>query len=846
MTQNKHEDIVLFDWKNCRFRSQRSSMTPGFLGDGEVTQAVNFRFDSGAMTVRYGTALDYASTGLSGTILGAVRNYLGAWVAMNDGGTTKVYQWGGSSWTEISDGTTRITGTSLVEFEFITEPIYTSVADFNDTNNVYVVWQNGVDVPRIRNAKAGGSYSSRLHQRLTEPKAVMCKAQFVPVQYFLTQGTLTHTNDGSGHVVFTAPSVSTGGKNLLLTCDTSATSSHYATTQFNSGNISFSSAPSQIQIVYKTSDEFIWSKLRVSLLTTGGTQYVLHDPTLNTFVKTVVIDDVYSMAIIDIDTVYDSSLTLVTTGLPTSTNFDRFSLKWADSSSPSASTTLNIYSITFGMAVRPSVQAKVAYFGSNSRSESRGVVCETQPMQLLKDVGGTPIPGLRLSGSPLATYRLKVYSHKRRSLSANATRLIAYIQTAAGEDFYQALQDPTDISSTDDSAIVQITVDSEDTILRTCPDEKYESIPIGSSMTIMGTRLVVGNARPPGAAASYGNGQVWLSDHDYKHRFSEVVRVAADGSSIAESAVAFKIANAQITAVKTIPAQLFGVDSVFVFSTTSVWSIHGSDSSTLSRPYKQSDYGTRAPRSIACWGGSLYYLDTYRQVRVMTGRDSGQVLSRMYVDDKLAGIPDARIPNVSAVFHDDRYYLAYTPSGSSLNENILIFDMRIQGWYTDSTSASIKYEILHAVEENTKRKIFFTHTDGKFYQHENSSATDDIGTAITARVKFREINADYLAAIYFGRVGMVADVASGKTFSVYRHAKQSTTSATASTLDIGTSTTGLNVVSRFDRNASTASNEDGRADLGLQVEVSGALASGTKVYKIWVEARLGGSVVDTA
>jgi len=847
MAQNVIQTINLFDQADNRYRTQRSGMTPGALQPGEVTQSTNLRYVDGTMTVRGGIVSDYATTGLgSGVIVGGVRNYLGSWVAVNVSGTVKVYQWGGSSWSEITDGTTRTTVTDPIEFEFITEPIYSDVADFDDTNNVYVVWQNGVDIPRIRNATAGGSYSSRLHQRLTEPLPSMCKAQFVPVQYFLTQGTLTRANDGSGHVAFTAPSVSTGGTNLLLTCDTSATTSHYATVRFDSGSISFSSSPSQAQFVYKSSDSFIWSKLRVELVTNAGTRYVILDPSLNTFVKTVTIDDVYSMVVIDIDTVYDSSLALVTTGLPTSTNFNMLRISWADSSSPSSSTTLNLYSITFGMGVPYGVQAKVAYFGSNSRSESRGVVCQTQAMPLLKDVGGTPIPNIRLAASPLASYRLKVLAHKRRSISQNATRLITYIQTSSGDDFYQVLADPTDISGMSDSEVITVNVDSTSTILRLSPDEKYESLPIGSGMAIAGTRLAVGNARPPGSSATSGNGQVWVSERNYMTRFSEVVRTTSTGEPIGDSATVYRIANAQITAIKTMPSINYGAEAVLAWSTTKVWSIGVADSSKSDEPKLQSEYGTRSPGSIATHMGQTFYLDTYRQVRILGGGMTGASPSATYIDDKLAGIPDARVKYVSAVFHDDRYYLAYTPSGSSYNENLLIYDKRYAGWSMDSTSASVKFEILLAVEENTKRKLFFFDTSGGIYQHENSSQATDAGTAITMAVTFRELFANYMSSVVVGRVGVVCDVQSGKTLSVYRNAKKSTTSATASTIDIGGNTTGSNIVTRWDRSASDASQIAGRGDAGIAVRITGALPSGTRIYQVMVEWRISGSIIDTA
>lgn len=836
--------VSLLSPQSVKALSLRSALDPSALADTEMTTLNNWRMDGRSASVRYGIALDKGATGLPASYEfrgGHIEpNDGGEWVAVYDTATTKVrvYQWDSNQWNELTDGTTRFNNGNYVTFQVVSEPIIPDIEDFDDPNNKYIIWQNGVELPRVRNTVYAG-YSTRLHQRFANPLPEMCKSQSVPLAYYLTQGTTTLTSSGGG-LTFTKPSVTTGGTKLLLTATTGATSGDHATVQFGTA-INFSETPRQIQIVYDSADSFIWSRMRLAIYD-GTTQYILYDPSENPEALVLIpIDDKYAVALIDIDTVYDTGLTLVSSGLPTGINFDRIRLQWQDVA-PAANTTISIYSITFGGGVRWGVQAGVAYFGDLSRAESRGVVCANVPNPLLKDVGGTPIPNTRLVASTAARYNLRVTTHKFSSLSANATRVVPYILTSAGYEFLQAAVDPYDMSSSSTREVIEILLKNEDTVSRSMPSEFHESVPIGTCMGHTGSRLVVGNARPADSTVTSGDGQVWLSAHEYPFRFSRVVTQYSNGEINPSSPVAVTVGSDEVTAVASVTNAYTGSDPIAVFTGQRVHRLEGSDASSLSRPYLASDYGTRSPNSITNYGRSLIYLGTDRQVRFL--HDPERALSLTFVEDKLRGIPDERVPHVSAAVFRDRYYLAITPLSDTANTQILIFDRRTGGWFSDSTSSTARFQRLITVVENDKQKLFFFSTNGGIYEHENGSATLDIGTEITAIMRFREIHVpNFLSNVSVDRVGVLCDKVAAKQVTIRRYLRRrGDVPHVSSIIDIGadrrTGETDDLQVNRYDRSSSSAAVEVGASDIGVSVQLEVAVPSGFTLKNVFAEVRV--------
>ena len=843
---------VLLDPKSVPFRGQVSSLDAASAdpSSGYVAQSVNFRWDGNKATVRYGMVSDKAAPVANGTFLGELRNSLGEWIAVADGGSTKIYQWdtAGGTWREISDATTRFTSTTLpVTFSIATVRVFPGVAGFSDTNNAYIVWQNGVELPRIRNAASNfsGTYTSKVHLRFDDPYPAASRCQPRPLNYFNTQSVTARTNDGGGTASSASTSYSGGGAYETVTFTTSASTSSWAKVQYT-GAIALSSAPSQLHIVFKSSDAFIFSRVRVSIFTGSGgtpasTEYVVYDPSTNSQALSIVeIDDVYSMAVFSLDTVYNTSLSVITTGFP-ATQVDAIKFNWRDSA-PAATTTLNVYYVGFGAGVRWGTEVKCAYWGDMSRAESRGVLCQTVEPPLLKEVGGTPIPNLRLAKSTVVRYRLTAYSTKREGLNSDATDIIWYIRTPGSLDFYQIDASPTSLTGYSSRDWVTHNIESEDVIPRIAPTEFYESIPIGSCMLALGDRLVVGNARPSdGSSVSSGNSEVWFSKAKYPWRFSQVVDTSETGEVFPDSAVTVSLDNTEVMRLVTISSANLGADPVIIFTTDGVYSADGSDASSYGRPFRTSPYGTRAPYSVAVDAGMIFYMDTFRQVRTIMGRADKGVVSRGVVDDKLSGIPDARISKVSGAIHEDKYYLAFTPNGASYNEQILIYDFRIQGWYTDSTaSTTVFFERLRAVEENSKRKLFFIGRQGTTYQHENSSATTDSGTAITARIRFLEVTEGFEKQVVIEDIVACADVTSSQKYiTTRRYPRTKTDTPNSGRIDLYNGTSGLTQVVRFDRDAGNAAAKPLTVpDMGVSVDIETDAPPGTSIYAIYAYGRV--------
>jgi hypothetical protein len=299
--------VPIFD-KKIKFRGQMSSVDTWLLGAGEYEQVLNFRTDDQTLRIRNGIVEDADTDGLPAdrTFLGGISHELGRWQAVGVGGKTEIYKWSGSAWVEITDATTRFPrATHQVDFTIVSEKVFAGVAEFSSSDNTYLMWQNGIDAPRIRNTSSSGSYTPRILSKFQPPPESMCKVRFIPTAFFNTQSISARTNSGGG--ISSATNTASGYTFERFSFTTSTTLGAHATVQFTSA-IALANTSKQMHVVFKSSDQFVWSRCRVSLITSAGTEYILYDPTLNVESRNIVpIDDTYSQLMLDISTIYDTS-----------------------------------------------------------------------------------------------------------------------------------------------------------------------------------------------------------------------------------------------------------------------------------------------------------------------------------------------------------------------------------------------------------------------------------------------------------------------------------------------------------------------------------------------------------
>lgn len=835
--------FFLFKSGEAPFRGQRSAMDPASLREGEAVQAVNFRFDGNKITGRYGMLIDRPAPVAGGVHLGSHKSSIGEWVAVAVSGATRVYQWNAftSAWVEITDATTRfVSTTQLVTFEIVTLSVFPDVAGFSDVNSNYVIFQNGTEVPRIRNTASDFvAYSTHLHNKFQPPYNSASKCQYRPLNYFNTQAIASRANSGGGVSSATA-AYSGGGSIEQFTFATTTTSGDNA--RITMPAIALSSTPSQLHFIFKSTDAFLLQKLRIIVQTAASgtpasTEYVLYDPATNPQALTIVpIDDVYSQAVISIETVYTTGLSVVSAGLP-ATSYSVFKLQYQSSAAVTASQTLELYYLGFGAAVQYGGQVACAYWGSGSRAESPGVVCEIVRSPYIAEIGGTPIKNLRIAESPLCYYRLTVWSTKREGLPTDATHIVWFLKAYQALDFKQIAANPTSLASYSSREWVTRNIETDAVIERVAPDALYESVPIGSCMATTGHRLVVGNARfHDGSSVAKGDGSVAFSANAYPLRFRRAVEFTTEGIAVSESPIVLQVASVPVIGLKTFSSGNLGSDPVIVFSAENVQSVDGSDASQFIRPYVISPEGTRSPWSIAASDQAIFYLDTNRQVRAIYGAYSKPITIEG-VDDKLAGIPDERISHVTAAVHNERLYLAFTPFESTSNEQLLIYDLRINGWYTDSTSSNLRWARLLGLEQGTKKKLFFSNEDGACYEHENNAATTDNGQAITCRLQFRELNFGWDSKITVESVGVLADVVPNGEITTRRKYRTLLAASPTGTLPLSDSSGEKRQVLRWDRKPSLPEQVAGSADYGISVEIETSNFAGNSIYGVFTKLR---------
>jgi hypothetical protein len=147
-------------------------------------------------------------------------------------------------------------------------------------------------------------------------------------------------------------------------------------------------------------------------------------------------------------------------------------------------------------------------------------------------------------------------------------------------------------------------------------------------------------------------------------------------------------------------------------------------------------------------------VDPERQVLI--GVTEPKPMSKYKVDDKLI---NGSLTNASSAVMNDRYYLAYQPSGETSNTNVLLNELQMElEWGEDNYPVSLT-DIANflTVDNLTTRKVYAFSSDGLCYQYETPGQTTDAGTAIIAAITTQGYHAELWNKINRRRVGVVTD-----------------------------------------------------------------------------------------
>ena len=277
---------------------------------------------------------------------------------------------------------------------------------------------------------------------------------------------------------------------------------------------------------------------------------------------------------------------------------------------------------------------------------------------------------------------------------------------------------------------------------------------------------------------------------------------------------------------------------VLVFTDSSVWA-----------PFRlQGDVALFDMRRVASFGaasgsigemdGPVAWLDKDREIRVLGTDDS---LSRYKVSDKLLAIPDGYAGLTDIAFWKGRLYVAYTPTGATENQQVLVYNA-LGGYWEGRDTPPADKEVQQFVNWriNGANKLYYLDSTGGIREYEKASTVTDDGTAIAFLIETGEFHNDDFEPVVAHRMGVVADNPS-VTLTTTRTGMEPSATETA-TLDLST---GSNRTWKWDK-SSGKSEIAGLESVGIRLKFTGSFSAACSFYAMVAEidkGTLGGASV---
>lgn len=843
-------------------RTMNSTVDGTVLGQGEFALLQNFRLGYRCLETRYGTSSAINANGIaSGTVLGELDTETYSFRAIADGGTTKLYYRNGSSWDEFTagsghHGSTRFSSTTArVRFAIIRSPMMPGMNEFSDPADTYLVAQNGLERARIicLRSDALANDDVAIVASVDPPRISSAVAKPILSKFFTitaSSGVSAATSDAD---ITAAITTGTYGKFIDISFLTTVDDGDNATITFNS--IATTNDPTQFHMVYQGSLDSPWDKIKVSLITSTGTEYVIHDPAQASSVPIVGFasgkaadpNQSYQQVAFDLGRVWSSGSPAA---FPTG-NYNRIKFTWVGDPLATA-LPLKIYAAGFGGQIQYGADFGITYFcgqpdpttspyreGGGSRSESALTPCTLARTQTLGEVGGTPIPGIHLAEQAGFRYRFQISYPNPPTLSATSpiTHLLIYGRFVGSSQMTLANWDPPQVGkysggswvyeSGDANTILTETINSERITPRKAPSTFQLPIPIGTEMIYNGGRLAIANARFD--TTDTGVGQVAFSVEGEPFRFS--YRVTSDDGYInPDSSTIARTENETIEALVPGSNSPLGAENILIFTRRGLYSTDNSDALNLSVLRYLGPHGTLSPKSVVVHEGNIIWLDSNRQVRMMGSEYD--IISRGVIEKNLLDIPVARLPFVAACVFEDRLHLAVTPASGSTNINVLVYDFRMQGWTLDVKP----HDIIgwQAPYRSNQLQLWSINADRTTSRHEDTSATTDSGTAIAHAITGATFMGGLNESVVVGEMA-VRTTATSATITTTRTMSDGTT--VSGTITLAASGTPFQ---RDTKSPDYTSSFSGSArpiasDPAIKWSLSGNLGVGKKILQVLVE-----------
>jgi uncharacterized protein (UPF0333 family) len=426
---------------------------------------------------------------------------------------------------------------------------------------------------------------------------------------------------------------------------------------------------------------------------------------------------------------------------------------------PNANLTENITNIMASGFVPGESEYALSMMYSASRVESNGVVCKALSPGPLSNFGAGSSRTQALPNDENLFY-IAYLDVLRPSSTVDANRYMVYRKEPGETDYFYcsalvlSSYDATVLKSADNCA------PQDRDLARTAPSAANRGPVKAKHALIANNRLYL--SAPSGAKS-----EVWVSSDNDHLRFSAILETDSDGAPLDTSPVYLDFPGEEVQCSLMLPGIVAGASNVsgpvLMFTSRATYLHYGNTALDIARSTKISAYGTLYPRSVAEQKGSVYYLDTEKVIRRISGGSEAEPLSLWRIDDQLEAGDFTR---PASIVWKDAYRLSYRDSGQSSNRKVNVFEERLNGWFRDSYPNGQDHAG-YAYSASLGKLLAITDA-GKVYEVEKSGQTTDEGTAITATLKTRRLHTDLWGNAFWGRVGMVAEDSASSEWATTR------------------------------------------------------------------------------
>lgn len=362
-------------------------------------------------------------------------------------------------------------------------------------------------------------------------------------------------------------------------------------------------------------------------------------------------------------------------------------------------------------------------------------------------------------------------------------------------------------------------------------DTGYIVPPIGGPMAVTTERLMIGSGS-----------RFWYSGAERPFQFRQYISSTVTGTFQSNSPGSLGIDGENIQqmlsvgsltgGVEQIGVSQNGISTVYILTDRTLSWVTGWDALSLNKRNLLYARGTYAPKSMAPSRTGFYFLDSDQYVVNVQGWYVLPV-SRDTVDTQLLNIPTAYIKNCWGAVRNDRYHLAFTPSGQTTNTQSVVYDVHESQrtgqhvWTRDLFPTSIAgAQCLLAYRDGKRTRLFGFDSAGQCFEHETLGATSDAGgTGVAWSLTFPEMKGDMWAPVRVRRTGLVIDANSG-TVNV------TLTSIGRITSVVATGTIKTNSADGVSGNRAVRWSRDfpGVNGTSVSLTISGQSNSGTTIY----------------